>query len=228
MREGNKPYSITYKIAYALSNTHHIEYFAQKDFIDLPLLFHDIGRIYPPENSSITFKDDFLLDIGDKPKYIDHRPSCSRLSLTDNTIHLSKRVTFKSLEQNKKITNYKIKGDYFDGLNWKTIDILIDTGAASSYKSKSLTFMLELKELAEPVKYINFNGEEFRATKFYTVLIRLANQEIKLPLMVEDEGKNDTISIMLGMTFLEKCKPWQITSENLIITLNNNEIIIQK
>ena len=46
--------------------------------------------------------------------------------------------------------------------------------------------------------------------------------------MVEDEGKNDTVSIMLGMTFLEKCKPWQITSENLIITLNNKEIIIKK
>ena len=88
--------------------------------------------------------------------------------------------------------------------------------------------MLELKELTEPVKYIYFNGDEFRVTKFCTVLIRLANQEIKLPLMVEDEGKTDTISIMLGMTFLEKCKPWQITFENLIITLNNNEIIIQK
>ena len=88
--------------------------------------------------------------------------------------------------------------------------------------------MLELKELAEPVKYINFNGEEFSITKSYTVLIRLANQEIKLPLMIENEGKNDKISIMLGMTFLEKCKPWQITFENLIITLNHNEIIIHK
>ena len=48
-----------YKIAYALSNTHHIEYFVQKDYIDLPLLFQDIGRIYPPKNSSIYFKDDF-------------------------------------------------------------------------------------------------------------------------------------------------------------------------
>ena len=101
------------------------------------------------------------------------------MSLTNNTIHLNKRVTFKILEQNKKITNYKIKDDYFDGLNWKNIDILIYIGATSSY----------IKELAEPVKYINFNGEEFRVTKFCTVLIRLANQEIKLPLMVEDEGK---------------------------------------
>ena len=77
MRVGNKPYSITYKIAYALSNTHHIEYFAQKYYIDLPLLFQDIGRNPPPppppppplkkkKNSSISLNEDFLLDIGDK------------------------------------------------------------------------------------------------------------------------------------------------------------------
>ena len=88
--------------------------------------------------------------------------------------------------------------------------------------------MLDLKDLEEPVTYNNFNGEEFWITKFYTALIKLNNQEIKLPLMVEDEGKNDTISIMLGMTFLEKCKPWQITSEHLIITLNQHQITIPK
>ena len=228
MREGNKPYSITYNIAYALSNTHHIEYFAQKDYIDLPLLFHEIGRVYPPETSVISFQDDFLLDIGDKPKYQDSRPSSSRLTLTNDIIHPSKRITFKTLEQNNKIINYKIKGEYFNGHKWEQITILIDTGAASSYISKSLTFMLDLKDLEEPVTYINFNGEEFCVTKFCTVLIKLNNQEIKLPLMVEDEGKNDTISTMLGMTFLEKCKPWQITSEHLIITFNQHHITIPK
>ena len=68
--------------------------------------------------------------------------------------------------------------------------------------------MLDLNDLEEPVTYINFNGEKLCVTKFCNVVIRLTNQEIKLPLMVEDRGKNDTISIMLGMTFLEKCKPW--------------------
>ena len=228
MRECNKPYSITYKIAYALSNTHHIEYFAQKDYIDLPLLFHEIGRVYPPETSTISFQDDFLLDIGDEPKYLDSRPSCSSLTLTNDKIHYSKRITFHTLEQNKKITNYKIKGQYFNGHEWQKIDILIDTGASSSYISKSLTFMLDLSDLDELVTYINFNGENFRVTKFCTVVIRLNNQEIKLPLMVEDEGENDTISIMLGMTFLEKCKPWHITSEHLMITINNNQITIPK
>ena len=123
MREGNKPYSITYKIAYTLSNTHHIEYFTHKDYIDLPLLFQDIGIIYPPENSSINFNEDFLLDIGDKPNFIELRLSCSSLSITDNKIHLSKRVTFKNLE----------KKEYFNQIEWKKIDILIDMGAASSY-----------------------------------------------------------------------------------------------
>ena len=86
--------------------------------------------------------------------------------------------------------------------------------------------MLDLKDLEEPVTYINFNGEKFCVTKFCTVLIKLNNQEIKLPLMVEDEGKNDMISITLGMTFLEKCKPWTITSKHLMITLNQQQITI--
>ena len=104
-REGNKPYSITYKIAYALSNTHHIEYFAQKDYTDLPLLFHEIGCVYPPETSSISFENYFLLDIGDKPKYLDSGPSCSssRFTFTNDLIH--PRITFKTLEQTKRITN---------------------------------------------------------------------------------------------------------------------------
>ena len=45
--------------------------------------------------------------------------------------------------------------------NWQKIDILIDTGASSSYISKSLTFMLDLNDLEEPITYINFNGENF-------------------------------------------------------------------
>ena len=168
------------------------------------------------------------MDIGNKPNFIEHRPSCSSLSITDNKIHLNNKITFKNLEKSTRITNYKIEGEYFDDIEWKMIDILIDTGVASSYISKCLTFMLELEDLTKPVNYINFNGEEFRVTKFCTVIIRLSNQEMQLPSMAEDEGKNDTISIMLGMTFLEKCNPWRITSHNLVITIDNKEIIIPK
>ena len=106
----------------------------------------------------LVFKMIFLLDIGDKPKYLDSKPSCSSLTLTNDLIH--PRITFKTLEQTKKITNYKIKGKYFNVHDWQKIDILIDTGASSGYISKSLTFMLELNDFNEPITYINFNGEK--------------------------------------------------------------------
>ena len=49
----------------------------------------------------LVFKMIFLLDIGDKPKYLDSKPSCSSLTLTNDLIH--PRITFKTLEQTKKI-----------------------------------------------------------------------------------------------------------------------------
>ena len=94
--------------------------------------------------------------------------------------------------------------------------------------NKKPNIYVRIRRFNKPVKYINFNGEEFRVTKLCIVLIRLSNQEIQLPLMVKDEGKNDTISIMLGMTFLEKCNPRRITSRNLVITIDDKEIIIPK
>ena len=65
----------------------------------------------------------FLLDIGDKPKYLDSRPSCSGLTLTNDIIHPRKSIIFNTLEQNKKNTNYKIKGEYFNGHEWEQINI---------------------------------------------------------------------------------------------------------
>ncbi|KAK4404320.1 movement protein [Sesamum angolense] len=36
MKEGKRPYSITYRIAYALSNTHHSDLFIRKEYIEIP------------------------------------------------------------------------------------------------------------------------------------------------------------------------------------------------
>ena len=65
----------------------------------------------PPKTSTISFQDDFLLDIGDKPKYLDSRPSCSRLTLTNDIIHPSKRIIFNTLEQNKRLQIIRLKAN---------------------------------------------------------------------------------------------------------------------
>ncbi|KAL0431110.1 UNVERIFIED_CONTAM: movement protein [Sesamum radiatum] len=44
MKEGNRPYSITYRIAYALSNTHHSDLFLRKEYIEIPKIFKEFAK----------------------------------------------------------------------------------------------------------------------------------------------------------------------------------------
>ncbi|KAL0451272.1 UNVERIFIED_CONTAM: movement protein [Sesamum latifolium] len=44
IKEGNRPYSITYRIAYALSNTHHSDLFLRKEYIEIPRIFKKFAR----------------------------------------------------------------------------------------------------------------------------------------------------------------------------------------
>ncbi|KAL0463220.1 UNVERIFIED_CONTAM: movement protein, partial [Sesamum latifolium] len=44
MKEGNRPYSITYKITYALSNTHHSDLFLRKEYIEISRIFKEFAK----------------------------------------------------------------------------------------------------------------------------------------------------------------------------------------
>ena len=44
-KQHNRPYSITYMISYAISNTHHSDCFAIKESIDFPYLFNEVCQI---------------------------------------------------------------------------------------------------------------------------------------------------------------------------------------
>ncbi|KAL0352086.1 UNVERIFIED_CONTAM: movement protein [Sesamum calycinum] len=49
MKEGNRPYSITYRIAYALSNTHHSDLFLKKEYIEIPRIFKEFAKVMAPD-----------------------------------------------------------------------------------------------------------------------------------------------------------------------------------
>ncbi|KAK4380924.1 movement protein [Sesamum angolense] len=49
MKEGNRPYSITYRIAYALSNTHHSDLFLRKQYIEIPRIFKEFAKVMTPD-----------------------------------------------------------------------------------------------------------------------------------------------------------------------------------
>ena len=45
MKDGNRPYSITYRIAYALSITHHSYLFLRKEYIEIPRIFKEFVKV---------------------------------------------------------------------------------------------------------------------------------------------------------------------------------------
>ncbi|KAL2250147.1 UNVERIFIED_CONTAM: Enzymatic polyprotein [Sesamum indicum] len=49
MKEGNRPYSITYRFAYALSNTHHSDLFLRKEYIEISRIFKEFAKVMTPD-----------------------------------------------------------------------------------------------------------------------------------------------------------------------------------
>ncbi|KAL0405112.1 UNVERIFIED_CONTAM: movement protein [Sesamum latifolium] len=45
MKEGNRLYSITYRIAYALFNTHHSDLFLRKEYIEFSRIFKEFAKV---------------------------------------------------------------------------------------------------------------------------------------------------------------------------------------
>ncbi|KAL0319826.1 UNVERIFIED_CONTAM: movement protein [Sesamum radiatum] len=70
MKEGNRPYSITYRIAYPLSNTHHSDLFLRKKYIEIPRIFKKFVKVMTPDpvriprigGVDIVIKDHLVLE----------------------------------------------------------------------------------------------------------------------------------------------------------------------
>ncbi|KAL0298956.1 UNVERIFIED_CONTAM: movement protein [Sesamum radiatum] len=70
MKEGNRPYSIIYRIAYALSNTHHSDLFLRKECIEIPRILKEFAKVMAPDpiriprigGVDIVIKDHPVLD----------------------------------------------------------------------------------------------------------------------------------------------------------------------
>ncbi|KAL0462987.1 UNVERIFIED_CONTAM: movement protein [Sesamum latifolium] len=67
MKEGNRPYSITYRIAYALSNTHLSDLFLRKEYIEIPRIFKEFAKVMTPDPIKIPKIGGVDLVIKDHP-----------------------------------------------------------------------------------------------------------------------------------------------------------------
>ncbi|KAL2243370.1 UNVERIFIED_CONTAM: Enzymatic polyprotein [Sesamum indicum] len=191
MKEGNRPYSITYRIAYALSNTHHSDLFLRKEYIEIPRIFKEFAKVMTPDpiriprigGVDIIIKDHPLLD-----RTLNSRTEfSSRMSLSEDRI-----ICYKGKEKEllKALTPQQIQVDNvklrcLEG--WKEIQVIFDITKKENYFPCD-----DLYHLQQPVV-----GK-------YEGMLEIAGHEI----IVAGVAGRESGSMTLGLSFLEDHKPW--------------------
>ncbi|KAL0405401.1 UNVERIFIED_CONTAM: movement protein [Sesamum latifolium] len=91
MKEGNRPYSITYRIAYAISNTHHSDLFLRKEYIEILRIFKEFAKVMTPDSIRIPRIGGVDLVIKDHP--VLERTLSTRTEFSSRMSFLEDRIT---------------------------------------------------------------------------------------------------------------------------------------
>ena len=95
MHDGSYPYSITYAIEYALTNTTNSEMFANKDFIEIDKLFNKVGKIQPPERlREINLSEEWEMDLSSQPTLIEGNTTKAIEYTPEGRIFIGNRRSF--------------------------------------------------------------------------------------------------------------------------------------
>ncbi|KAL0342683.1 UNVERIFIED_CONTAM: movement protein [Sesamum calycinum] len=191
MKEGNRPYSITYRIAYALSNTHHSDLFLRKEYIEIPRIFKEFAKVMAPDPIRIPRIGGVDIVIKDHP-VLDRTMSSriefsSRMSFSEDRISgykgKEKDLPRILLPQEIRVDNVKLKCP--DG--WKEIQVIFDIT-----KNENCFPCDDLYHLQQPVVGI------------YEGILEIAGHEF----LVAGAAGRESGSMTLGLSFLEDHKPW--------------------
>ncbi|KAK4381828.1 movement protein [Sesamum angolense] len=190
MKEGNRPYSITYRIAYALSNTHHSDLFLSKKYIEIPRIFKEFAKVMAPNpiriprigGVDIVIKDHPVLD-----RTISSRTEFrSRISFLEDMIMGYKGKEKELLKvltpQEIRVDNVKLRCPE----GWKEIQVIFDIT-----KTKNVFPCDDLNHLPQPV------------VGRYEGMLEIAGHEI----LIAGIAGRENGSMTLGLTFLEDHKP---------------------
>ncbi|KAK4407713.1 putative enzymatic polyprotein [Sesamum angolense] len=192
MKKGNRPYSITYRIAYALSSTHHSDLFLRKEYIEIPRIFKEFAKVMAPDPIRIPRIGGFDIVIKDHPA-LDRTMSSrtefsSRMSFSEDRIIGYKKKKEKDLSkvltpQEIRVDNVKLRCPE----GWKEIQVIFDIT-----KNENFFPCDGLYHLPQPV------------VGRYEGMLEIAGHEI----LVTGVAGRENGSMILGISFLEDHKPW--------------------
>ncbi|KAK4388260.1 movement protein [Sesamum angolense] len=191
MKEGNRPYSITYRIAYALSNTHHSDLFLRKEYIEIPRIFKEFAKVMAPDPIRIPKIGGVDIVIKDHP--VLDRTMSSRIEFGSRMSFSEDRITgYKGKEkdlarvltpQEIRVDNVKLKCPE----GWKEIQVIFDIT-----KNENFFPCDDLYHLQQPV-IGRFEG-----------MLEIAGHEF----LVAGVAGRENGCMTLGISFLEDHKPW--------------------
>ncbi|KAL0395063.1 UNVERIFIED_CONTAM: movement protein [Sesamum latifolium] len=130
MKEGNRPYSITYRIAYALSNTHHSDLLLRKEYIEIPRIFKEFLKVMTPDPIRIPRIGGVHIVIKDHP--ILERTLSTRIEFSSRMSFSEDRITGyrgKEKELIKIFTSQEIRVDNVKLRcpgGWEEIQVVFD------------------------------------------------------------------------------------------------------
>ncbi|KAK4399229.1 movement protein [Sesamum angolense] len=191
MKEGNRPYSITYRIAYALSNTHHSDLFLRKEYIGIPRIFKEFAKVMAPDPIRIPRIGGVDIVIKDHP--VLDRTISSRIEYGSRMSFSEDRITgYKGKEkdlarvltpQEIRVDNVKLKCPE----GWKEIQVIFDIT-----KNENFFPCDDLYHLQQPV------------IGRYEGMLEIAGHEF----LVAGVAGRENGCMTLGLSFLEDHKPW--------------------
>ncbi|KAL0300171.1 UNVERIFIED_CONTAM: movement protein [Sesamum calycinum] len=182
MKEGNKPYSITYRIAYALSNTHHFDLFLRKEYIEIPRFFKEFSKVMAPDQIRIRRIEDRIMSYKGKkeelvraltPQEI-RQPVVGRyegiLEIDHEIVVTGRNFSQKILILNTEIREAKImiKGAF--GTPWFRTTRLIDS---DNFYEESEEEIKNLKETLQELNVMDIIFKEMEASEVNSIMLRL-------------------------------------------------------
>ncbi|KAL0446144.1 UNVERIFIED_CONTAM: movement protein [Sesamum latifolium] len=164
MNERNRSYSVTYRIAYALSNTHHSDLFLRKEFIEIPRIFKEFAKVMTPDPIRIPRIGGVDLVIKDHP--VLERTLSTRTEFSSRMSFSEDRITGYRGKEKELIKTFTLQEIRVDNIKfrypggWKEIQVVFDITERDNHFSCDDLYHLQQPVIGRYEDMLEITGHE--------------------------------------------------------------------
>ncbi|XP_057808681.1 uncharacterized protein LOC131023153 [Salvia miltiorrhiza] len=209
----NMPYSITYQVSYALSNSHHTDLFLGKKFIEVPEIFKEVAKAVSLDQVEIPIIREIDIQVGDK-QVLKHNQSlrlgAPRLSfqgerLTSRPLERSSSHSYERRAiQETPVRGIRVKLKCPEG--WRSVSTRIDTTERKNQFPCNTLYYLANLESNRYIEILEIGGFE---------------------IQIEGKAGQEADVLILGRNFLDNHQPWSKEVSGVEITIDGKRLLIQ-